>query len=74
MAEKADIMKLAIDNGIYDLDTIRKSYNEFAKGGIKNQNTWTMEDDAKYREWRDSLPDIFEERRRPCDGCRHRPY
>lgn len=33
MRERADIMKLAIDNGIYDLDTIRGAYNEFASGG-----------------------------------------
>lgn len=57
MAEKADVMKLAIDGGVYDLDAIRSGYNEYAKGGKKNQNTWTMEDEAKYREWRDSLPD-----------------
>lgn len=56
MAEKADIMKLAIEDGIYDLNAIKKGYNEFAEGGKKNQNTWTMEDEAKYREWRSSLP------------------
>lgn len=41
MAQRADVMKLAIENGIYDLDTIRGAYNEFAKGGsihIKPEN------------------------------------
>ena len=33
MAEKADIMKLAIEGGVYDLDSIRSGYNEYAKGG-----------------------------------------
>ena len=33
MRQRADIMKLAIDSGIYDLDTIRGVYNEFASGG-----------------------------------------
>jgi len=41
MAQRADVMKLAIENGIYDLDTIRGAYNEFARGGsihIKPEN------------------------------------
>ena len=33
MAEKADIMKIAIQGGVYDLDAIRDGYNEFANGG-----------------------------------------
>ena len=33
MAEKADVMKLAIEGGVYDLDAIRSGYNEYAKGG-----------------------------------------
>lgn len=33
MRERADIMKLAIDNGIYNLNTIRGAYNEYAEGG-----------------------------------------
>lgn len=41
MAERAEVMKLAVENGIYDLGTIRDGYNEFAKGGeihIKPEN------------------------------------
>ena len=41
MAEKADVMKLAIEGGVYDLDAIRDGYNEYAKGGkihIKPEN------------------------------------
>ena len=33
MAERADVMKLAIEGGVYDLDAIRSGYNEYAKGG-----------------------------------------
>lgn len=33
MADKANVMKLAIESGIYDLDTIREEYNKFANGG-----------------------------------------
>ena len=41
MAERAEVMRLAVENGIYDLGTIRDGYNEFAKGGsihIKPEN------------------------------------
>lgn len=31
--QKADIMKLAIGNGIYNLDNIKSIYNEYAEGG-----------------------------------------
>lgn len=52
--EKADMMKVAIANGITALPEIRQAYNEFAKGGrMKN---WTMEDEAGYRYWRQNLP------------------
>lgn len=36
MAERADVMKLAIDGGVYDLDAIRDGYNKFAEGGDTN--------------------------------------
>lgn len=41
MAQRAEVMKLAVENGIYNIDTIRNAYNEFAKGGsihIKPEN------------------------------------
>lgn len=41
MAEKAEIMKLAVQGGVYNLDAIRNGYNEFAQGGkihIKPEN------------------------------------
>ena len=41
MAERAEIMKLAVEGGVYDLDAIRNGYNEYAKGGsihIKPEN------------------------------------
>ena len=33
MAEKAEMMKVAVQNGITNLDDIRREYNEFAEGG-----------------------------------------
>lgn len=33
MRDKSNFMKVAIKNGIYDLEEIKKSYNEFAYGG-----------------------------------------
>lgn len=33
MAEKADVMKLAIEGGVYDLNAIRSGYNDYARGG-----------------------------------------
>ena len=36
MKDRAGYMKLAIDNGIYDLNTIRDEYNRFAEGGSIN--------------------------------------
>ena len=54
MKEKAEMMKVAIANGITSLPEIKQAYNEFAKGGrMKN---WTMEDENGYRYWRQNLP------------------
>ena len=33
MKEKAAMMKVAVQNGIYNLDDIRQAYNEYAEGG-----------------------------------------
>jgi hypothetical protein len=33
MAERADVMKLAVEGGVYDLGSIREGYNEYASGG-----------------------------------------
>ena len=33
MADRAAYIKLGVENGITDLNTIRNAYNEFAKGG-----------------------------------------
>ena len=41
MTERAEMMRVAVNNGITDLPTIRQKYNEFAKGGPKRDyNTW----------------------------------
>lgn len=36
MFEKADLIKYAVQNGIYNPNTIRQAYNEFAKGATNN--------------------------------------
>ena len=54
MKDKAEMMKVAIANGITSLPEIRLAYNEFAKGG--RMNGWTMQDEAGYRAWRQNLP------------------
>lgn len=38
LKEKADIMKVAIGNGIYNLSDIRKAYNEYAEGGPTDES------------------------------------
>lgn len=41
MTERAEMMRVAVNNGITDLPTIRQKYNEFAEGGPKRDyNTW----------------------------------
>lgn len=37
LEEQAEIMKVAVRNGIYDLYKIRDKYNEFAEGGSKGE-------------------------------------
>lgn len=54
MRDKAEMMKVAIANGITSLPEIRQAYNEFAKGG--KMNDWTMQDEAGYKAWRSRLP------------------
>lgn len=52
--EKAEMIRVAIQNGITTLADIKQKYNEFVKGGpLKN---WTLEDEAGYRHWRQNLP------------------
>lgn len=33
MADRANYIKVAVQNGVTDLDNIRETYNSFAKGG-----------------------------------------
>lgn len=54
MRDKAEMIRVAIANGITSLPEIRQAYNEFAKGG--KMNSWTMQDEAGYRAWRSQLP------------------
>ena len=54
LAEKAEMMRVAIDNGILTLPEIKAAYNKFAQGGpLKG---WTVADEAGYRHWRSRLP------------------
>ena len=62
MREKAEMMRVAVSNGITTLPEIKQAYNEFAEGGAMPEaqpaenDGWSMEDEAKYREWRSKLP------------------
>lgn len=53
---KAEMMRVAVANGIFNLNDIKKRYNEFAEGG-DTDGRWTMQDEAGYRQWREELPD-----------------
>lgn len=53
MKDKAEMMKVAIQNGVTTLPEIKEAYNKFAKGG---PTKWTMQDEAGYRYWRQNLP------------------
>ena len=58
LKDKSALMQIMVNNGIYDLSTIRDTYNKFAEGGKKNSNdNWTMQDEVNYRAWRNELPD-----------------
>ena len=54
LADKAEMIKVAVTNGITTLPEIRSAYNEFAKGG--SMNNWTIQDEAGYKAWRSRLP------------------
>lgn len=54
LADKAEMIKVAVANGITTLLEIRSAYNEFAKGG--SMNNWTIQDEAGYKAWRSRLP------------------
>ena len=49
--EKADIMKVAISNGITNLSDIKQRYNEFAEGGPVEESTFTSELDWSPESW-----------------------
>lgn len=40
LQQKAEMMRVAIRNGIHDLPTIRQKYNEFAEGGVMEENLY----------------------------------
>jgi GH24 family phage-related lysozyme (muramidase) len=61
LAEKGDIMKVAVRNGIKTLPEIRQAYNEFAEGGDVKQDDYysIMEKVAEenYKNWGFNTPD-----------------
>lgn len=58
MSEKAAMIKVAVQNGIYKLDDVRNAYNEYAKGGPLSDKDYyaIMEKVAKenWQTWGDS--------------------
>ena len=38
LKDKSALMQIMVNNGIYDLSTIRDTYNKFAEGGPKIYN------------------------------------
>jgi hypothetical protein len=69
MFERADIMKLAVKSGVYNLDAIRNGYNKFAEGGdtkekelppiipFKQKMEVIITPDQKYNTYLNTLPD-----------------
>lgn len=49
IADRAQYMKLAVQNGYRDIRTIREAYNEYAKGGHKENK-----EDKEYNQWLNS--------------------
>lgn len=39
MLERAALIKLGVDNGVYDIDEIKSSYNQYKNGGYKPSST-----------------------------------
>lgn len=56
MTDRAAYIKLGIDNGITDLATIRNTYNKYAEGGKKDNNT--NEDDTYFGLTADNWKDV----------------
>lgn len=56
MKDKADVMRLFLDKGISDLDTMRREYNIFAEGGDTNDNDlvdWIIREEGFNRKPKD---------------------
>lgn len=54
LKEKAEMIKVAVNSGITSLSDVKEAYNKFADGGPKD--TWTLQDEVGYRQWRNKLP------------------
>ena len=65
LKDKAEMMKVAVNNGMTSLSDIKEAYNkyaennEYAEGGPLKQ--WTLVDETAYKRWRNNLPDNLRE-------------
>lgn len=66
LKEKADMIKVAVNNGLTSLSDIKEAYNKQAEGNEYTENNeyaeggplkqWTLKDEAGYNKWRNNLP------------------
>lgn len=66
LKDKAEMMKVAVNNGITSLSDIKEAYNKYAEGNEYTENNeyaeggplkqWTLEDELGYNRWRNNLP------------------
>ena len=65
MTEKNEVIKMAVAQGIRDIPSIKNLYEESVNGSRRFKDggglsslpsNWTMQDEAKYRNWRENLP------------------
>ena len=56
LKDKSALMQIMVNNGIYDLSTIKDTYNKFAEGGPKDNNT--NEDDTYFGLTADDWKDV----------------
>ena len=65
MTEKNEVIKMAVAQGIRDIPSIKNLYEESVNGSRRFEDggglsslpsNWTMQDEAKYRNWKENLP------------------
>lgn len=81
IAEKSEIMKVAIQNGITSLKDIRSKYNEFAEGGPKEKDK-SLSDNIKERlyynvtprGYENAVPRLYDGTSQPSQQMNRGPY